>query len=81
MISSIICFVAFLIIAAGPAGAQSRTITGTVSDAETGDSLPGVNVVVSNSNTGTSTNQNGEYSLSVSANADSLVFTFVGFQR
>ncbi|MFD2531923.1 SusC/RagA family TonB-linked outer membrane protein [Gracilimonas halophila] len=66
----------------GSAQAQQRTITGTVTEAETNEPLPGVNVFVNNTNIGTSTNENGGYSLSrVPADADSLIFSFVGFQR
>lgn len=72
----------FLFTILGSAQAQQRTITGTVTEAETNEPLPGVNVFVNDTNIGTSTNENGEYSLSgVPADADSLVFSFVGFQR
>ena len=55
-------------------------ITGQVTDAETGGSLPGVNVVVPNTSIGTATGPNGQYSLDVPDDADSLRFTAVGYQ-
>ncbi|KPL12442.1 MAG: hypothetical protein AMS26_17745 [Bacteroides sp. SM23_62] len=59
--------------------AQTRTITGTVTSAEDGESLPGVNVLVADSAIGTITGINGEYSIEVPAGAQSLKFSFVGF--
>lgn len=60
--------------------AQEHTITGVVTDSETGEELPGVNIAVEGTSAGTSTNAEGEYSITVpSANA-TLVFSFVGYQ-
>ncbi|MCT4644636.1 MAG: SusC/RagA family TonB-linked outer membrane protein, partial [Carboxylicivirga sp.] len=61
------------------AHAQEKTIRGIVTD-ETGDQIPGVNVVIKGTTTGTITNINGEYSLKVkNAASDVLVFSFIGF--
>ena len=61
--------------------AQERTITGTVTSAEDGTTLPGVNVVVQGTNIGTVTNLDGEYSIDVPADAEALVFSFVGMMN
>src|SRR5699024_7419658 len=61
--------------------AQQRTISGTVIDAESGNTLPGVNVSVKGTTTGTSTDENGTYQLSVPADAVTLVFSFIGFEK
>ncbi|MEL7835215.1 SusC/RagA family TonB-linked outer membrane protein [Fodinibius sp. Rm-B-1B1-1] len=59
-----------------------QEISGVVTDAETGDPLPGVNVrATQNPSIGTSTNQDGRYSLTVPDDVSSLTFTFVGYQR
>src|SRR5699024_1667411 len=61
--------------------ARQQTISGTVLDAQSGETMPGVNVfVTSNPSTGTSTDENGAYSLTVPDAADSLSFSFVGYQ-
>ncbi|MDF2192262.1 TonB-dependent receptor [Paraflavitalea sp. CAU 1676] len=57
--------------------AQSRTITGKVTD-KAGTGLAGVSVTIKNSSTGTQTADNGDYSLTVPSNARILVFSFVG---
>jgi TonB-dependent starch-binding outer membrane protein SusC len=58
--------------------AQGRTVTGKVTAADDGSSLPGVNVIVKGSSNGTTTNTDGNYSLAdVPANA-TLVFSFIG---
>lgn len=56
-----------------------RSITGTVSDAGTGEPLPGVTIVVTGTTTGTITNFNGQYSLGVPEGRDELTFSFVGY--
>lgn len=59
--------------------AQDRTVQGRVTDAQDGEALPGVNVVVTGTSTGTTTAATGEYALDVPADADSLSFSFVGY--
>jgi iron complex outermembrane receptor protein len=56
-----------------------RTITGTVTDAETGESLIGANILVVGSSTGTITNFDGTYSLNVSNDAKELEFSYTGY--
>ncbi|HLR31527.1 MAG TPA: TonB-dependent receptor, partial [Fodinibius sp.] len=61
--------------------AQLETVTGTVTDAQSGETLPGVNVMVKGTNTGTSTEEKGYYELNVPSLQDTLIFTFVGYER
>lgn len=56
------------------------TVSGTVTDAETGQPLPGVTVLVQNTTTGTSTDFDGNYTISAPNNA-TLVFSYIGFVR
>ena len=63
-----------------PTRAVRRPIEGTVTDADTGEPLPGVNVLVQGTQVGTATNADGRYSLDVPASAETLVFSFVGYQ-
>ena len=58
--------------------AQIKTITGTVSD-ESGETLPGVNVMIKGTTVGTITDFNGKYIISVNKGSDILVFSFVGY--
>lgn len=60
--------------------AQTREITGTVTGADDGISLPGVSVVVRGTTIGTITDTEGNYSLNVPENARILIFTFVGMK-
>jgi TonB-linked SusC/RagA family outer membrane protein len=59
--------------------AQKTTVTGTVRDAATGESLPGVTVVIKGTQQGTITLANGTYSLQASDDAV-LVFSFIGYK-
>ncbi len=61
-------------------GFLQEEVAGTVTDASTGETLPGVNVVVKGTSTGTSTNSEGQYELSVPSLEDTLVFSFIGYQ-
>ncbi|MDR2887594.1 MAG: TonB-dependent receptor [Bacteroidales bacterium] len=56
---------------------QQRTVSGVVRDAS-GNSLPGVNVVVVGTTVGTMTDMDGRYSLPVPAGSTSLSFSFIG---
>ena len=58
--------------------AQQKTVTGVVTDANTNEPLPGVNVVVKNTTHGISTDPNGKYSISTKQ-GDILVFTSIGY--
>jgi TonB-linked SusC/RagA family outer membrane protein len=59
--------------------AQPKTVTGTVTDATTNETLPGVNVIIKNTTTGTSTDPFGNYSISV-ASGQVLVFSSLGYE-
>jgi TonB-linked SusC/RagA family outer membrane protein len=62
-----------------PAVMQEPTkITGQVNDAETGEPLIGVTVMVKGTTMGTITNMNGEYELEIPESAKVLVYQFVG---
>jgi hypothetical protein len=63
-----------------PLLAQDRVVTGKVTSAEDGSSLPGVNVTVKGTSRGTSTDVEGQYRLNVPEGA-TLVFSFIGFTR
>ncbi|HEU5290057.1 MAG TPA: von Willebrand factor type A domain-containing protein [Cyclobacteriaceae bacterium] len=62
----------------GFAAPETRTITGTVTSAEDGSALPGVNVVLKGTATGTATDSKGKYSIQVPGTGGTLVFSFVG---
>ncbi|WKN42852.1 SusC/RagA family TonB-linked outer membrane protein [Tunicatimonas pelagia] len=56
-----------------------NTISGTVTDGENNETLPGVNVLVKGTTIGTITDVEGKYSISVPDDAETLVFSSVGF--
>lgn len=59
--------------------AQTRTVSGVVTDKTDGSPLPGVSVVIKGTQTGTATDVNGMYTIKA-ASADILVFSFVGMK-
>src|SRR6187431_1561772 len=68
------------ILAVSSALAQTKTVKGRVIDAEDGQSLPGVNVVVSGTTKGTTTDMDGAFSIELNADENTLSFTFVGYK-
>ena len=62
-----------------PAWAQTRTITGTVTDAADGSAMPGVNVLVQGTGRGTATDVSGRYSLEIGPE-ETLTVTLVGYK-
>ena len=59
---------------------QQQEVTGRVTDADTGEGLPGASIVVEGTTIGTVTNVNGEYSLSNVPSDATLIFSFVGYR-
>lgn len=57
---------------------MTRTITGKVTSAEDGSTLPGVNVVLKGTTNGTVTDAFGDYLITVPDNGGTLVFSFIG---
>lgn len=58
--------------------AQAQQVQGTVTEASSGDGLPGVNVISKQGSSGAVTDLNGNFSINVSSQ-DTLVFSFVGY--
>jgi len=57
-----------------------QTVTGTVVDAETGETLPGVNIRVKDSDTrGTVSDFDGNFTLTLEPGEEILVFSYVGY--
>ncbi len=61
-------------------GLQAQTVTGTVTSASEGGSLPSATVLVKGTTTGTFTDENGRFSIAAGPDA-TLVFTFIGYER
>lgn len=59
--------------------AQTLTVTGTVIDEVTGETLPGVTILEKGSTNGTVTDGNGKYLIAVDKNK-TLVFSYIGYK-
>ena len=60
--------------------AQTRTVTGTVTD-ETGNPISNASVLIKGTNTGTSTDNNGAFTINVPDSRNTLVFSAVGYSE
>lgn len=79
---SLLFLFVLLIAGAAPAAAQNAAISGVVVDAQTGETLPGVNVVIQGTQQGAATNPQGQYTISnLEAGTYSLVATFIGYSE
>jgi len=58
---------------------QQVTVRGVVTDATTGDVMPGVNIVVVGTSIGAMTGVNGDYSLQVPSASATIQFSFIGY--
>lgn len=61
--------------------AQNREISGVVTSADDGLSVPGVSVIVKGTTIGTSTDFDGKYTISVPADGKILIFSSVGMKK
>ena len=59
--------------------AQDKTVTGKVSDGETGERFPGVNILEKGTSNGTVTDIDGNYRVTVSEGA-TLVISYIGYE-
>jgi TonB-linked SusC/RagA family outer membrane protein len=70
--------IAFVFGSLSAAIAQTRSVSGKVTQAEDGTVLPGVNVVLKGTTNGTVSDAEGHFSITVPATGGILVFSFVG---
>ena len=71
----------FAVGTAGSAVAQTGTISGTVTAASSGETLPGANVVIVGTEKGSSTDANGQFSITgVTPGTYTLRASFIGYQ-
>lgn len=61
--------------------AKQQKVHGKVTDKTTGKPLPGANIYIKGTTRGTATNPKGEYSIIVPSSTDTLVFSFIGYQK
>ena len=73
------CLALLMLLMAQVVMAQTRTITGKVSDAQS-EPLAGVNIVVKGTQVGTMTDADGNYSIQVPNGSTQLVASFIGFE-
>ncbi|TVP97815.1 MAG: TonB-dependent receptor [Balneolaceae bacterium] len=59
---------------------RQETITGVVRDSRTGETMPGVNVIIEGTQRGTSTNIDGEFELTVPSLDVTLRLSFIGYE-
>lgn len=75
-----VLLMAALLSVAGCAWAQLRTVTGVVTSAEDGSTLPQLAVQIKGTGTGVVTDLDGRYSIQVSGPETVLLFAYVGMQ-
>jgi len=76
----ILCFLPLLAGLSGTVIAQHQ-ISGTVTEAITGEALPGVSVIIQGTARGTATELDGTYSLTAPSGDVTLLFSYIGFEN
>ncbi|KAF5063553.1 TonB dependent receptor [anaerobic digester metagenome] len=77
---SILVFLLFLLFLPGYAKAQNGFIRGTVYDAKTGETLPGVTIFIVGSTTGTLTDFDGKFNLSIAPGEYNLRVSYISYE-
>lgn len=77
---SILFFVIIAFLITGQ-GQQVTKIMGTIKDSNTKEPLPFVNVYIKGTNVGTITDINGKYQLETREKGDSIIISFIGYER
>ncbi len=71
----------FLVLLAGATVfAQERTVSGRVTDADTGEGIPGVNILIQGTTSGTVTDIEGDYQVEIPSGSVTLLFSYVGYK-
>jgi TonB-linked SusC/RagA family outer membrane protein len=73
-------FIILLTFTVTQAHAQQINVHGTVKDAQTGKTLPGVNILVKGTTVGSFTNTDGKFKLTAPSTNDTLRFSFIGYK-
>lgn len=63
------------------AGVAQHTVTGTVYDSNTNESLPGATISVEGTNQGTTSDLDGNFEITVETGNETLAVSFIGYQR
>ncbi|NVO19420.1 MAG: TonB-dependent receptor [Bacteroidetes bacterium] len=75
-----VCLALIFLLLGSLAMAQVRSIVGTVSDAQTHETLPGASVLIKGTTTGVSTDVNGNFNLGVATGQNILVVSSIGYE-
>ncbi|MEX2344881.1 MAG: TonB-dependent receptor [Balneolaceae bacterium] len=73
------CFVPLLLGLSTELFAQHQ-VSGTVTDQNTGEALPGVSILIQGTDRGMATGMDGTYSLDVESDDATLVFSYIGYE-
>ena len=60
--------------------AQTRDVSGTVSDKSDGSPIAGANITLKGTSIGTATDADGKFSLKVASDANTLIISFIGYE-
>jgi TonB-dependent starch-binding outer membrane protein SusC len=71
----------FLVLLAGTVVfAQDRSVSGRVTDSETGEGIPGVNILIQGTTSGSVTDIDGSYTVEIPSGETTLLFSYVGYK-
>ncbi|MDD3861125.1 MAG: carboxypeptidase-like regulatory domain-containing protein, partial [Bacteroidales bacterium] len=80
MVKKIFFFILIIKLFAFTLSAQDSYVRGTIYDSKTGESMPGVAIVVKGTTTGTTTDLDGKYSLKISPGKYDFEISFISYE-
>jgi iron complex outermembrane receptor protein len=78
MIKKLLLFLT-LVLSSALVFAQDRTVSGTVTDSQSGEPIPGANITIKGTSLGAGTSVDGKFTLNVPAGSNVLIVSFVGY--
>ncbi|WP_167619521.1 DUF5686 family protein [Maribellus sediminis] len=76
----IVAFIYFLLLNTGTAFGQKKILSGTVTDMQTGEAIPFVNISIKHTTTGTTTDTLGNFRMPFPKLTDTLSFSAIGYK-
>ncbi len=70
----------FFLLIGALAGAQTRDVSGVVTDKSDGSAIAGANITIKGTSAGTATDVNGKFNLKVANDATTLIVSFIGYE-
>ena len=77
----LLCLLCLTAVSLNAQDGKTRVISGTVTEAETSEPLPGASILIKGTRTGTYTDIDGKFSIEIPSDDATLEISYIGFQQ